>query len=296
MQHIKALALALLAMFALAAVAASSASATELALGPAFLIALCSGPRVSPLLQIGFLSMSECLKDENEQDIPAWTPYYVDRERLEFHELAKVVSKNLGDFSLVPENTTLEPTTLCSGLSSPTLLFGGTPGTSETTIEFTGCEATSSLGGSKCDALSLGATPGDIIVKANDELVYVGTKLEAEMEEGHLGDLFTPAGGGNTFVTLIYLKLSGGSCPTGAVTTPVLGSVVGLVEPVNTMSSQGMLTFPAKAISKAWQWLSKGKVHEVKSELKAFGGLGATQVGLADLELESGEEWGVLTA
>lgn len=290
MNRIKALAMALVAMFAMAAVEASSASATETS-GPAFLIGLCAGPRVSPLVQVGFLSMSACLKNENEQSIPAGTPYYVDRERLEFHELAKLTTRNLGDFELTSGGGA--PTTLCSGLSAPTLLFGGAPGTSETEITFSGCTATGSNGTGTCDSLNQGGTPGNIVVNTKDELVYVGKKEEAQNETGHLGDLFTPATGGSTFVTLVYLALNG-SCPSGATTTAVAGSVIGLAEPVNAMSQVGMLTFPKKAITKAWQWLSLGTVHEVKSELTAFG-FEAFQLGLADLELESGEEWGVLT-
>lgn len=203
-----------------------------------------------------------------------------------------VTTKNLGDFTLVPSGSLgAKPTTLCSGLSAPTVLLGG--GTSDTTITFTGCEATGTGLNGQCDVLSVGATPGNIVVNAKDELVYVGKKEEAENETGQLGDLFTPAGGGNTFVTLIYLSL-GSSCPTGSVETAVEGNVIGLVEPVNTTSKQGMLKFPAAAITKAWQWLSLGKVHEVKSALKVFGE-NAVQLGLADLELETGGSWAVLT-
>lgn len=208
---------------------------------------------------------------------------------LETGETAKVTTKNLGDFSLVPA---LGPTTLCTGLSAPTTLLGGAPGTSITTIEFSGCTAPGGTG--TCDSLSVGATPGNIIVNAKDELVYVGKEEEAKKEEGQLGDRFTPANGGNNFVTLTYVALSG-ECPNGAVETAVEGSVIGLAEPVNQVNKTGMLKFPSTAIKKGWQWLSAGKVHEVKSELKAFTLVGATQEGLADLELESGAEWGVIT-
>lgn len=213
---------------------------------------------------------------------------------LEAGQTANVTTKNLGDFSLVP-NGSGEPTTLCTGLSAPTTIKGGGPGTSETTIEFTGCTATGSGGSGTCDSLSVGQTPGNISVATDDELVYVGSEGEAKKEEGNLGDLFTPASGGKTFVTLLYLALSG-SCPTGAVETAVEGSVIGLVEPVNTVSKQGMLTFPSTAIAEGWQWLSAGKVHKVKAGLKAFVIVTATQEGLADLELASGNEWGALTS
>lgn len=240
----------------------------------------------------------------NEKGEPTGEPFQVSASaggphwkaagiELESGESAKLTAKNLGDFTLYAGAS--KPTTVCTGLSAPTLLLGGSPGLSDTEILFSGCEATGSGGAGKCDALSEGATPGNIVFDAKDELVYVGTKLEAEMEEGHLGDRFTPAAGGNTFFTLEFLALSGATCPTGAVTAAVEGSVIGLVEPVNTTSKQGMLTFPNKAVEKAWQWLSSGKVHEVRATLKSFGLVSVTELGLADLELESGEEWGALT-
>lgn len=211
---------------------------------------------------------------------------------LEAGHTANVTTRNLGDFSLVRSGTG-EPTTLCTGLSAPTTLLGGAPGTSDTALEFTGCTSTGSGGTGTCDTLSIGQTPGNITFNAKDELVYVGTKGEAEQEEGQLGDLFTPAG--TSFATLIYLALGSGTCPTGAVEAAVTGSVLGLVEPVNQGARQGMLKFPSKAIIKAWQWLSAAKVHEVKIGLKTFG-VEATEVGLADFELESGAEWGAITS
>jgi hypothetical protein len=77
------------------------------------------------------------------------------------------------------------------------------------------------------------------------------------------------------------------------VETSVKGSVIGAAEPLNTMSEQGMLTFPSTAIKTGFQWLSKGKVDEVKAGLEVFG-FKATQTGLADLIREGGGNWGVL--
>jgi hypothetical protein len=292
MNRFKVLAIMLASMFALAAVLAASASATELALGPAFLLGLCEGPRLSPLAQKGFLTHSGCLAGTGEEEVPAGSRYYVDRTRLETLELAKVTPTNLGDFTLTPSSG---PAVLCSGLTAPTLLLGGTPGKSQTEINFSGCTVPT---GTKCDANSKGATGGLILVNAKDELVYTGTKREAENEEGKVGDLFLgekEEGGVRTFVVLTFEALSGGRCPTGAVESKVTGSVVGLVEPVNAMSSGGMLRFPSTAVSPVYKWTRHGTVTEVKPQLEMFG-FKDVESGLADLELESKGIWGVLTA
>jgi hypothetical protein len=73
------------------------------------------------------------------------------------------------------------------------------------------------------------------------------------------------------------------------------GSVIGAAEPLNTMSAQGMLTFPSTTIKTGFQWLSKGKVDKVTAGLEVFG-IKVTQIGLADLVVEGGGEWGVLSA
>lgn len=197
-------------------------------------------------------------------------------------------SRNLGNFTLKPSTG---PVVVCTGLSAPTTLLGGATGKSDTEIAFSGCTVESHA---KCDALSVGGAPGNITVKALDELVYDGSKTQAEKEEAPLGDLFTTDE--SAFATLIFRALETGACPSGAVETAVTGSVVGEVEPVNAMSVQGMLTFPKTAIKKVYRWKGVSvKPEEVTAGLKAFG-FTATESGLADIELESGSVWGALTA
>jgi hypothetical protein len=204
-------------------------------------------------------------------------------EHLTLHELS------LGDFTLKP---TSFPTILCEHLSAATLALAG--GKSDTTIHYTSCTATGSGGSGACDALNKGGTPGSILFPAKSELVYTGAKAEAEKEEGPLGDLITPESG-TTFVTLTFEALGTGTCPTGAVEEKLTGSVIGAAEPLNTMSAQGMLTFPSTTIKTGFQWLSKGKVDKVTAGLEVFG-IKVTQIGLADLVVEGGGEWGVLSA
>lgn len=201
---------------------------------------------------------------------------------------ANVTTSNLGSFTLKP---TSGPVVVCTGLSAPTTIFAGAPGKSESTIQFSGCTVKESP---KCDANSKGATGGNITVNALDELVYDGTKAEAEKEEAPLGDLFTTNEA--QFVTLTFEALEAGACPNGAVETQVTGDVVGEVEPVNTMSVQGMLTFPTTSLKKVYRWKGVGvKPEELAVGLKVFG-LSATESGLADLELSPSESWGALSS
>lgn len=209
---------------------------------------------------------------------------------------ASVTTTNLGDFTL-HDTASGAPEVLCTGLSAPSTLSEGAPGKSVTEIQFSGCTASGSGGSGACDTNSKGNTGGNITVPADDELVYTGTKKEeAEKEEGPLGDLFTPLAGGSTFVTLTFEPLGSGKCPSLAVgEIKVNGSVIGKVEPVNTFSTEGMLTFPKSAILKGYKWLSQGSVEEVKPTLKSFGGT-STQLGLADLKLTAGGTWGAFTS
>lgn len=124
-------------------------------------------------------------------------------------ETASVTTSNLGDFTFKP-SVAGEPEQLCTGLAAPTTLLGGAPGKSDTEIKFTGCTV---AGHEKCNVLSVGVTPTNITVALQDELVYTGTKEEAEREEGPLGDRFTPASGGSTLFTLAAPSVRSGCVP-----------------------------------------------------------------------------------
>lgn len=83
--------------------------------------------------------------------------------------------------------------------------------------------------------------------------------------------------------------------PVSSRGNEVSGSVLGEVEPVDTMSTEGMLKVPKAALRNGFKWLSPDHVEEVKPSVKSFFGTG-TVLGLADLKLESSEEWRALTA
>src|SRR5271165_5540783 len=123
--------------------------------------------------------------------------YLVLGKLLQVGEDARAEASNLGNFTL--KDSGLSVTFICTALSAPTLLLGGTPGKSDTELHYTGC---TEEGKPNCDVNSLNASGGLILVPAEDELVYDGTETQAKQELPPLGDLFKPAGGGTTFVQL----------------------------------------------------------------------------------------------
>lgn len=217
---------------------------------------------------------------------PSWTTA---AGTLEVGEAAKATTAGLGDFTFL--KAALGASVMCKGLSAPTTLLGGTPGRADTEVALSECTVE---GYEKCDALSVGETVGKIAYKAREELVYTGTEKEAEKEEGPLGILLTgEEEGGKGFTTIEFETLEAGTCPTGAAVTEVKGGVIAETTPVNELSKQDMLTLPSTAIEKGWRWKRAGEVEEVTPTLANLFGK-ATQIGLADIELESGESFGPL--
>jgi hypothetical protein len=215
--------------------------------------------------------------------------YLIEGRLLNTGEHAKVEVSNLGAFVLTTQDGI---NVVCTSLSAPTLLIGGTPGRSETEIHYTGCTGE---GRSECDVNSSGAKGGLILVDAEDELVYSGTKEQAEKELPPLGDLFRPAGGGTSFVTLSTEALKTGACSATLASVEVKGNTVGLIEPVNTDVLLGMLTFDKSPIKEAWLWLGDGVTPDKVKVGLTVSGLPAIQLGLADVKLTTNEKWGVQT-
>jgi hypothetical protein len=206
--------------------------------------------------------------------------------KLLLDQSALALGLNLGTFKLHTSLITIE----CTSLDSPTSLVGGTPGKDHAIIIFKGCSVEGKTS-TECHVNSPGEPVGTIATSAKTELVYIGTKEEAEKETGPLGDLFEPEESGKPFVTL---EVAGTKCPIFTEgTNKVEGSVVGEATPVETMGTEGMLKFPSPIIGKAFRWVKAGEVTEVKPSLKVFGFVNAEQIGLADVKLLSGEEWGV---
>lgn len=202
---------------------------------------------------------------------------------------AKATTVGLGDFTFLKPAT--GPVIVCGSLSAPTTLLGGAPGRADTEVKLSECAVE---GHEKCDPLSVGETVGKITYRAKEELVYIGTYEGAQKEEGPLGILLTgEAEAGKGFTTIEYDPLETGACPSEAAEAEVEGSVIAEATPANELSKQSMGKLPSTKIKEAWRWKRAGEVEEVRATLKyPFGA--ATQIGLADVELESGEEFGAL--
>jgi hypothetical protein len=137
-----------------------------------------------------------------------------------------------------------------------------------------------------CTVRSKGAAEGTIELKAKTELVYIGTKAQAEKEEGPVGDRYAPASG-TTYVTLEFL--GGKSCPAGSEgTTTVEGETI--AQAAGGLEQSNEQVFPAKWIEKYFHW-EGAKIAEVAvKRLKVFGTQGATETGTLSVFLASSEE------
>jgi hypothetical protein len=207
--------------------------------------------------------------------------------KLELDQGALALGYNLGNFKLTAGTLiTIE----CTTLHSPTVLVGGVPGKDHATIHFSGCFVS---GHPKCDANSPDESVGSgkINTAAKTELVLLEKGLGIA---NNLADLFEPESG-TTFVTLTITSLEGsGNCPTFTQgETSIKGSVAALVEPTNTFSKEGMLTFPATPIATVWKWTGEDKWTKTAVSLKAFGIVESKQIGLADIKpVTAGDEAG----
>ncbi|HYM54630.1 MAG TPA: hypothetical protein VES97_04665, partial [Solirubrobacteraceae bacterium] len=182
MKRIKVIGVALMVMSALSVVAAPTASAA----GPLYLL----NKRDCVEVALGEGKFASRLACENGAPITepgTWAlKSILSNVKLLSGEMADAKVTNLGNVDLkVPGNNL---TIVCKGFSAPTLLLGGTPGRSDTELKYSTCTVE---GSPECDANSPGQKGGSITFKAKDELVYIGTKKQAENEEGPLGDLFT---------------------------------------------------------------------------------------------------------
>jgi alpha-D-ribose 1-methylphosphonate 5-triphosphate synthase subunit PhnG len=180
-------------------------------------------------------------------------------------------------------------TIVCKHMNSNIVLVGGTPAKDHAIIHFLECEVE---GHPTCTVKGGGASEpvGLIQVAAKSEVIYLGSKKEAEKEEGKMGDLFSPESG-ETFVELV---IGGTGCPLFSKgEQEVKGTVIGEIEPVGTMGKTGLQIFPTTAITEGYRWKKSGEVEKISSSLKVFGVIEATQIGEAEVMLNSNEEWGV---
>ena len=235
--------LCLVAVFALSAFGVSSASAANN--GPHWWIVECKNEGAGHK----YASESTCLK--NEVGTGEW-------ERHEFI---------LGTGATVPFTSksgkgkfkTSLVSVECETDTDTGELIGGWPGKDETTVTFKECHVEGTLA---CKVSTTGAVNTEtIVIKGiKTELVYVGTKVQAEKSEEPVGDLLT--------IPTTELKFKEGSSSCSVGTATVSGTVVG-TPASNKPSRTQTLQFKSPNVKTAWKWNAAGTaVEEIKPELK----------------------------
>jgi len=149
-----------------------------------------------------------------------------------------------------------------------------------------------------CTVESLNANkPGLIQLNpVKDQLVFTGSKTEAEKLEGPVGDLFEPEPG-QPFVTLVF---AGTGCPTGVTLGPtkVEGSVIAKVlTGVLEMNINNTITFVENPPKVGWRPNEENNTTELKAKgLKLFGTIAAEELAeIPGIHLLNEEEWGIET-
>ena len=153
----------------------------------------------------------------------------------------------------------------CTGVTGSGTLQGGEPGTSSATLKYTGCKVLvkeTSEEAKGCSVRSKGASSGTIEASLKSKLVYIGTKAQAEKEEGPVGDLYTPASG-SVYAALEFL----GTCPSGVEGSHNLEGDTVAEEPTGVQQWSNQ-RFPTSAITHYFAW-EGGKIVETSvSRLK----------------------------
>lgn len=193
--------------------------------------------------------------------------------------ISSVAPQELGPQKFLDSVASVE----CSALAGTGTYEGGEPGKSSETLKYTGCKVfvkETSEEAKGCAVRSKGAAEGTIEASVKSTLVYIGTKAQAEKEEGPVGDLYKPASG-SVYAALEFL----GTCPTGVGGSHNLeGDVVAETpEGVQQWSDQ---TFPASAITHYFAWEGGKIVESSVSGLKAFV-VSVTETGKVGLSITS---------
>ncbi len=292
MRTTRTLMLSLLAVFAFGAFAAGAAQAA----GGPYWIVKCHKVAVAGT---GRYKNATCTEPgpPNEYDT-----------RLLAGETRTIKSTNVGVFKLKTASATIG----CKKEKNTGKLFGGNPGTDETTITFEECSVEPKTV-AECAATSAGEPAGNIKLTVKTVLVYPKGHPESTKEAD---DAFYPGTtGSNTFVEFeikgtncatlqgkkVKVTAKGTESPEPFAKTPcgVLAEV-GKIEAgvfARTESGkeyiEGGLNFPEPAITEAELWLpATSKFETINCKLEA-GGLGAAEeIGVAKVETEPAEEFG----
>jgi hypothetical protein len=201
---------------------------------------------------------------------------------LKLDQAALVLASKLagsGNFTLKTSLITIE----CTAVHAHGDIIGGNPGRDHEFIRFTGCFVKGKTD-AECHVNSPGEPDGSIATYALTELVYL-----EENVNGEIGDLFSPVSG----TTFVELQINGTKCPLFTKgEQEVKGNVVGEASPIATMAKKGVLKFPTSPIGEVFLRES-GAWTKISVGLSVFGVVKAAQIGETEVELSSGEEWGV---
>ena len=259
--------LCLVAVFAMSAVAASSASAAK------------TGPHwwVCEKLTGGIFSNSECTTSGT-----GW----------ESKELLAGENRPIKFTSGVTKLKSGSDVIECKKDKGTGELRGGWPGTDKATITFEECKVTKPI---SCEVKNAGGVFGTIAVSVNTELVYSGTKKQAEEEKPPLDVLFKTTKAKEKL--FVKLELKGTLCPatlnvnaTGEEHGPGIEGIAGvdceIVEPAEAYKFTHEINCPEKPSGKFFYW-EGGVLKEGKYglELETVGV--AEQIGKATIEAEN---------
>jgi hypothetical protein len=197
----------------------------------------------------------------------------------------------------------IECTSLSVSAATVNKIIGGNPGTDEATLVFGKCVVKGKTE-AQCSVHSPKAGTGEVIVAVKTLLGY--KKGAAEKEP--LYDEFFPAAENNEFATLEFVGTSCGTLTGSKLLVKATGTeapkpigfgkrACSTIAEVGTKSGELVkaesLNLPTIAIAEAELWNSEAsKFAVVKCALTAAGAT-ATLNGIAKVELENGEEFGV---
>ncbi|HSZ70721.1 MAG TPA: hypothetical protein VK756_10200 [Solirubrobacteraceae bacterium] len=171
---------------------------------------------------------------------------------------------------------------------------GGSPGTSENTITFTECSASDA----GCTVKSPGSPVGTIVAEYLMELVYIGTKEQAEKQAPPVGALLRP----KTGETYLKLTFEGEKCAL-AGEDPMKGTAIAELSPKATLGATGekgvlakapILLYPSTPITKAFLG-GPGTTEFTKKPGLTLLSNTVTQVSEEAVELLNGDEYGFVS-
>ena len=275
MTRLRIVGLALVAVFAMGAVGVTTASAAK------------NGPHwwVCEKQTGGKFENNECSKEGTSK---TW----------ESKELLSGESRPIKFTSGETKLKTASDLIVCKKDKGTGEIIGGWPGTDKAKIMFEECEVTKPF---TCKVKSVGSAPfGTIEVAVNTELVYTGTKEQAEKEEGPLGVLFkTTSSANKLFVELEFSGICAFGAKkvnaTGEVTpaaeippriTGVAGVVCKIIEP-EPYKFVHEINCAEKEQTKFYFWTHPGAVIKEGTAGLELGGEVAEQIGKAKIEAEN---------